>query len=397
MAKVPREFIFNVDETGCDEFVDSKNVPVLVPTAHKGDHVDIPINRQSKRATLTACIAADGSALKPFVILPRETIDEDIYRAGYTPDKVVFYHHMHAFMTKKLFELWMTTVFIPDLQQRRERMNYRGRAILIMDQFSGHRYENLGAQCSDNNIFIKYLVPHTSHLCQPLDLVTFAMLKRHLNANKPRQGRSKQSNKIIKMLHSWQQSIAIDTTISTFSAAGIVSKRGYLNQMFYCSVDLSLSIHLTELDNLIGMQEETTKYETPGVIDGPHNTTDASAGLLQFRPTLYPPNASWVQDKQIRIPIAVPSEQTESPKKTPKNSQQTTLVMVHPAGLAIPPPQRQLTLSQAGWTKLKIPKPGASIPDASSHEALHLIAPQQDEVPKTSTSAVACDDADFLS
>jgi hypothetical protein len=64
---------------------------------------------------LTACVAADGSSLKPFVILPRETVDEEIYRAGYTEEKVVFHHHIHALMTKRIFEKWMNLIFIPDL------------------------------------------------------------------------------------------------------------------------------------------------------------------------------------------------------------------------------------------------------------------------------------------
>jgi hypothetical protein len=106
-VEVPRDFIFNVDETGCGEYIDSKNVTILIPTAHKGEKINITVHRQCKRATLTACIAVDGSVVKPFVILPRETIDEEIFRAGYTPDKVVFIHHIHAFLTKKLFELWM--------------------------------------------------------------------------------------------------------------------------------------------------------------------------------------------------------------------------------------------------------------------------------------------------
>jgi hypothetical protein len=88
---VPRNFIFNVDESGCDEYVDFQNVTVVVPKVHKDATVDIPVQRQCKRATLTACVAADGSSLLPFVILPRETVDEEIFRAGYTPDNVMFF------------------------------------------------------------------------------------------------------------------------------------------------------------------------------------------------------------------------------------------------------------------------------------------------------------------
>jgi hypothetical protein len=43
-----------------------------------------------KRATLTACIAADGSSLRPLVILSTGSIMEEVIEAGYIEDKVVF-------------------------------------------------------------------------------------------------------------------------------------------------------------------------------------------------------------------------------------------------------------------------------------------------------------------
>jgi hypothetical protein len=133
LKTVPREFIFNVNESGCDEYVDSKNLSVIVPDEHKSTQVEIPVHPQTKRATLTACISADGSTLKPFVILPRETIDEEIFRAGYTPDKVIFFHHVHSFMTKRIFEQWMNNVFLPEIDSRRARYNYFGPTILLLD------------------------------------------------------------------------------------------------------------------------------------------------------------------------------------------------------------------------------------------------------------------------
>jgi hypothetical protein len=39
-----------------------------------------------------------------------------------------------------------------------------------------------------------------------------------------------QTNKILKLMHAWFQSISIESIISTFSAADIVSQHGYLTQ-----------------------------------------------------------------------------------------------------------------------------------------------------------------------
>jgi hypothetical protein len=132
-----------------------------------------------------------------------------------------------------------------------------------MDQFSGHQYDNLATQCADNNIEIKYFIPHTLHLCKPLDLVTFVMMKCNLNACKSGQGLTIQTNKIFTMINAWQKSSTIMTTIATFSAAGIVSQREYLNHFYYCSVDLTVSIHLADIENMISMQNMMAPISTP--------------------------------------------------------------------------------------------------------------------------------------
>jgi hypothetical protein len=45
---IPVEFIFNVDETGCSEFVDACELMVLVPDSYISETIDIPVDRHSK-------------------------------------------------------------------------------------------------------------------------------------------------------------------------------------------------------------------------------------------------------------------------------------------------------------------------------------------------------------
>jgi hypothetical protein len=40
--------------------------------------VPVPVNRHTKRSTLTACIAADGYRMKPFVIVDRATVEAGV-------------------------------------------------------------------------------------------------------------------------------------------------------------------------------------------------------------------------------------------------------------------------------------------------------------------------------
>jgi hypothetical protein len=57
---VSRRFVFNVDETGCSERIDSHEVTVVVPIDYPDPSVPVPVNRHTRRSTLTACMAADG-------------------------------------------------------------------------------------------------------------------------------------------------------------------------------------------------------------------------------------------------------------------------------------------------------------------------------------------------
>jgi hypothetical protein len=67
-----REFTANIDESGCTDFADAGKAKVVEPGDLANLTIPIPTNRAEKRATITAGIAGDGTALKPMIILPRK-------------------------------------------------------------------------------------------------------------------------------------------------------------------------------------------------------------------------------------------------------------------------------------------------------------------------------------
>ena len=71
---IPPCFMFNVDESGFQEFVDAVPVPVIVPIDYNDDTVAVSVNRNKKRASMIGCISADGSALKPMIVTSRKRI-----------------------------------------------------------------------------------------------------------------------------------------------------------------------------------------------------------------------------------------------------------------------------------------------------------------------------------
>jgi hypothetical protein len=147
IRNILKYFIFNMDETGLNDWVDSHDYLVAILRQGKYEETSVPVERRCKRATLHACIDADGSSLKPLIVLSTGSIMEEIIEAGYTEDKVVFIYQNHGFMTKKLFKYWAQRIFFPYVAEKRLQMKYSGNAILLMDQFSGHQYEEFEEDC----------------------------------------------------------------------------------------------------------------------------------------------------------------------------------------------------------------------------------------------------------
>lgn len=239
IEEVPGAFIFNVDETGCSDWTDSHEVRVLVPSTFEGSTIRVPRDRNSKRSTLVGCIAADGSALRPMILLSRKTMENEIKLHGYTDKHALYVHQPNAFMTMRLFEKWAHEIFFPEVEARRAEHNYNEPAILILDQLGSHHSPQFEAECEDRNIFLCYLVPHTSDQTQPLDLVTFGLLKGQYSKMSFTKLESAQSNQIVRMLGAWHQAVTPHLVISAFNAAGMY--QSMINGRLYWRVNREMA------------------------------------------------------------------------------------------------------------------------------------------------------------
>jgi hypothetical protein len=81
-----------------------------------------------------ASIAADGSVLKPEIIIPRKTVDVNFLLTGLTDEKVMIRSQPHGFVDILLFDLWFETSFLPELALRQTKYSYTGPAVLFLDQ-----------------------------------------------------------------------------------------------------------------------------------------------------------------------------------------------------------------------------------------------------------------------
>lgn len=123
---IPSAFVINIDESGYCEWVDVQDLKVIVPCDYKSDEIEIPVDRNSKRASMITGICADGSSLIPVVVIPRKTIEVELFENGYTEDKVTIIVQENSFFDTFSFMKWANTNFFPYIEAQREYYNYKG-------------------------------------------------------------------------------------------------------------------------------------------------------------------------------------------------------------------------------------------------------------------------------
>ena len=196
---VPIGFLFNLDESGQNQFVDAQNISLIVPNDVKLE--TYPVSRSIKRITLLHCIGSDGSSSDPMIILPRLTIDNEIFDEIPT-GSVLFASQTKGFCTHELFTHWFVNKFLPYLKKQRRKYQYEGKCVIIMDGFTGHEkaFDTLENILEQFKIKILMIPPHSSDQVQPLDLFGFNLQKNKTSKYIFNQHYSLQSNTIMAII-----------------------------------------------------------------------------------------------------------------------------------------------------------------------------------------------------
>jgi hypothetical protein len=123
---LPSAMVFNLDETGHQEWADKHDIRVVIPVSYESESIHVPCDRSSKRASLLVCIAADGTFVRLLVIVPRLTVDQEVYEIRYTPDRVMLEYQENGFISTQLFDKWVIDVFFPHVEDVRRKIGYGG-------------------------------------------------------------------------------------------------------------------------------------------------------------------------------------------------------------------------------------------------------------------------------
>jgi hypothetical protein len=174
--KIRIDDMYNMDETGFS-IGSVRDSHVVVSKTSKTRFQAHP-GRQ-EWASVLECICADGGSIVPFIILKGDKV-----LGSWIPPSALELDWYFAASIKgwtnndRGFE-WLTKVFDP---LTREKVEGRTR-LLICDGHDSHISVKFVAHCIENDICLFLLLPHSSHLLQPLDVGVFNPLKIAVTAD----------------------------------------------------------------------------------------------------------------------------------------------------------------------------------------------------------------------
>ncbi|KAK8890374.1 hypothetical protein M9Y10_035150 [Tritrichomonas musculus] len=146
---------------------------VIFPSSCTDATTKILVRRQCKRSTLVHCTCADGTMTKPLLIIPRKTLDSVLLKRLTCNNIMIKYQDKGFAKNTDFIRTWLEEIFLPTIQQKwneeNQRGGFSGDAILILDGFSAHAKAFSQIDLTNYHLKLVYLVPHSSHLCQPLD------------------------------------------------------------------------------------------------------------------------------------------------------------------------------------------------------------------------------------
>jgi hypothetical protein len=152
--------------------------------------------------TLITAISAFGDSTFSMFITKNKTFDKTSLAA-----QKLFEGHDYTvrtaqktFTTEVLFIDWLQNVFIPKVNHLGESAKDDGKVVLILDDHISHATPRVIAFAGSQKLSLIRLVPHSSHITQPLDLCGFGLFKVIYSMERQSKGMKEETKKMYRAL-----------------------------------------------------------------------------------------------------------------------------------------------------------------------------------------------------
>jgi ribosome recycling factor len=159
--------IWNMDETGIALGV-CNNQWVIGRSSSKSSYVQTPENREW--VSIIETISATGACTRPVVLFKGQMLQSSWFLAEDCPDWL-YGVSTNGWTSNEIGLRWLDEVFLPETAMDNETR------ILLIDGYGSHTTSQFMTKCIEHNVKVVYLIPHSSHVLQPLDLACFSLIK----------------------------------------------------------------------------------------------------------------------------------------------------------------------------------------------------------------------------
>ena len=131
----------------------------------------------------------DGTTLCPTIITRTKTINSLVFeQGGYTSKTLHLSSTEKRYINNEFFGEWLCDVFLLEVVRRRKVLAetlgaFNDRAVLILDGCSSHKAEAFVELLRMHNVTVLFLVPHSSHVSQALDVGVFGRCKNIIRSD----------------------------------------------------------------------------------------------------------------------------------------------------------------------------------------------------------------------
>jgi len=171
---VKAENIYNMDESGFA--IGSTLGACVIINSQMRSQFQAQPGRQ-EWVTVIECICGDGTVIDPLVIFKGEYLSSEWLIPANLTEGWRFSCSNKGWTSDIHGLEWLRRCFEPVTREKADG----GWRILILDGHGSHVTLDFILHCREHRIILLRLIPHTSHLCQPLDVGLFGPLKRALS------------------------------------------------------------------------------------------------------------------------------------------------------------------------------------------------------------------------